>query len=1016
MATPGGREKSAIAIDGYPGVSGGTGELYIYGGFNGAWELSDLWRFSMSLKQWSMPFEGSSSPSYSGTINPGRRSAAGLAVQSGNVVWLFGGASGSGLRNDLFKWNGSSWSFVKGSTSANQKGTYGTKGNAASGNVPGARNYFSPSIPTNSARTKLYLYGGIGYDSASTQGPLGDFWSYSFSTNMWTWEAGSNTVKENAVYGTQGVGSTSNAPGSRENMAYTVDKDDKLWLFGGYYRGTSTTADKNDVWQYDIATKKWMWVAGSSGACGASNKGTKGVTSASSYAGCNKFMTFVAGASSGQVWLFGGTYNSEDFGALWRFDAPPQVFVTVTNTFTSKPTVTTTKTASTTKMYTLPTSTVSTTKFNTRTAVPSYTTKTNAVKSTSTIPPKTIDVETPLVTFTSSPRVTTTKTATTTKLYTQPKVTVSTTKSTTRTAVPLYTTKTNAVKSTSTIPPNTIDVETPLVTYTSSPRVTTTKTATTTKKYTQPTSTVSTTKFNSWTAVPVYVTSTKLVKSTSTIDGHTVDAETPHVTFTSTRTASATKTVTTTKIHEQDVVTVSTTRYATATLEEVYETETVVARRTDTLPYVTIDMETPLVTHTHTDHVYETATAWKTNMVGWSHVDVTISPTETHTEIPVTHVNTVPVQVYSTIDPEILDHETHHITHTDMEHISQTASIDETIFVTLVAVVETASLQKSVTATPVTITQGASVGVRTTLRPEVVTQTYTHTENVEYIQTKPRETATMTASLTVQLPDVVSTLAVTYYATPMMCSAMPTLAMSTHTVNLYDERACGEKELRECTMTEFMGSTPMTVVISVNLALLALIILPLSLICINSKRSAPLQSESMMNMLPHAGRNQRKAPAQNVNVMYPMLQNSDRNSARYSTAAGPRTQTYQPGSPDVSLGDHVLYAQYSNIQYAPGANEYQGRDAYGSPLNASTGSQYLAQQNGTMGSQYSMAQQMNGSGQPMMEGGLMNGYDMYGTPLISGSLFSGQSGTWGGNLSNMEQQSDSQEDRFPYNQ
>ncbi|MGA8221852.1 MAG: hypothetical protein WB780_09395, partial [Candidatus Acidiferrales bacterium] len=79
------------------------------------------------------------------------------------------------------------WAWVDGANIVNQDGAYGTKGTAAPGNIPGARH---GSISWTDAAGNLWLFGGVGYDSAGTLGDLNDLWKY--SAGEWTWIGGSN--------------------------------------------------------------------------------------------------------------------------------------------------------------------------------------------------------------------------------------------------------------------------------------------------------------------------------------------------------------------------------------------------------------------------------------------------------------------------------------------------------------------------------------------------------------------------------------------------------------------------------------------------------------------------------------------------------------------------------------------------------------------------------------------------------------------------------------------------------
>jgi N-acetylneuraminic acid mutarotase len=99
----------------------------------------------------------------------------------GGNLWLFGGegfgASGAqgGDLNDLWKFNGSQWTWVSGSDAGGQAGTYGTLGTRGAGNVPGGRIDAVSWVGTDG---NLWLFGGIGLGSTGTSGDLNDLWEY----------------------------------------------------------------------------------------------------------------------------------------------------------------------------------------------------------------------------------------------------------------------------------------------------------------------------------------------------------------------------------------------------------------------------------------------------------------------------------------------------------------------------------------------------------------------------------------------------------------------------------------------------------------------------------------------------------------------------------------------------------------------------------------------------------------------------------------------------------------------
>jgi hypothetical protein len=71
------------------------------------------------------------------------------------------------LINDLWRFDGRYWTWVSGSNTTNQIGTYGTKGIANSSNVPGASSGAASWIDSND---NLWLFGGVGIDAVGSQG------------------------------------------------------------------------------------------------------------------------------------------------------------------------------------------------------------------------------------------------------------------------------------------------------------------------------------------------------------------------------------------------------------------------------------------------------------------------------------------------------------------------------------------------------------------------------------------------------------------------------------------------------------------------------------------------------------------------------------------------------------------------------------------------------------------------------------------------------------------------------
>jgi hypothetical protein len=130
---------------------------------------------------------------------------------------------------------------------------YGTLGTPAAGNVPGSRN---SAMGWTDSGGHLWLSGGYGYDSVGNTGYLNDLWEFNPSTNEWAWMDGSNTVDCTlcywpGAYGTFGIPSAANLPGSRFLATSWTDLSGYLWLFGGHGAdATDIHGDLNDVWEY----------------------------------------------------------------------------------------------------------------------------------------------------------------------------------------------------------------------------------------------------------------------------------------------------------------------------------------------------------------------------------------------------------------------------------------------------------------------------------------------------------------------------------------------------------------------------------------------------------------------------------------------------------------------------------------------------------------------------------------------------------------------------------------------
>ena len=202
---PGGRDRSVSWID-------SAGNLWLFGGYGvegspvlELGHLNDLWRYNPVTKRWTW-MSGSDTSEQAGVYGtkgvaaaanvPGARMTA-FPGQTAQVTCGCSGATAiqsrhSGHLNDLWRYDPATnrWTWMSGSNTAAQSGIYGTKGVAAAANVPGAR---QSSISWTDSAGDLWLFGGVGYDSAAILAYLNDLWRYDPDTNQWTWMSGSKT-------------------------------------------------------------------------------------------------------------------------------------------------------------------------------------------------------------------------------------------------------------------------------------------------------------------------------------------------------------------------------------------------------------------------------------------------------------------------------------------------------------------------------------------------------------------------------------------------------------------------------------------------------------------------------------------------------------------------------------------------------------------------------------------------------------------------------------------------------
>ncbi len=298
--------------------------------------LTFLFTLNIQAQEWTW-IKGSTIVNSSGTYGtmgsaastnmPGSREGAISWTDNSGNLWIFGGngfsSSNYGALNDLWKLDVSNnyWTWMAGPNTWDQWGTFGTQGTGSTSNIPSGRRY---GVTWTDNSGNLWQFGGYGFDASGNYGNLGDLWKYNPGNGQWTWVNGSSTYAQAGIYGTLGVGSSTNSPGARRQAISWKDNSGNLWLFGGYghdiygYEGYLS-----DLWKYDVSGGTWTWMGGPNEINQYGSYGTLAVGSTTNIPG-GRYGSVSWKDGSGNLWLFGGngytTVNPGDLNDIWKYN------------------------------------------------------------------------------------------------------------------------------------------------------------------------------------------------------------------------------------------------------------------------------------------------------------------------------------------------------------------------------------------------------------------------------------------------------------------------------------------------------------------------------------------------------------------------------------------------------------------------------------------------------------------------------------------------------------------------
>ena len=356
-----------------------NGDFWLFGGagydVNGnLGELNDLWEFNPSTNLWTwmggsdVVGSNGGQPGIYGTMGtpwtgniPGGRESGMTWVDSNGNLWLYGGegfdAQGNGFQlNDVWEFNPSTneWTWVNGTSTVpascvgndggicGQVVSYGAFGVSASGNNPGGRLGAATWTDNNG---DFWLYGGTADSTGqvnSTSASLYDqydLWTYSPSTNQWTWMGGNSDsicgvgsdnywCSVGGVSGAVGVPTAAGLPSARSYAMAWTDSSGNFWLNGGLWSsgpGGSGASYANDLWAYLPSEGEWAPMNGANSGT-PPGWGTQGLPAPGNLPS-PRFSAATWTDKAGNFWLFGG----QGYGADTEYPGTYNPFVDLLN-------------------------------------------------------------------------------------------------------------------------------------------------------------------------------------------------------------------------------------------------------------------------------------------------------------------------------------------------------------------------------------------------------------------------------------------------------------------------------------------------------------------------------------------------------------------------------------------------------------------------------------------------------------------------------------------------------------
>ena len=268
--TPGARNYHCAAMS----ISG-PNTLYTFGGegygsTTTLVQLSTFWAYDIRSAVWTILTDGamvSGTKGIPASLNrpgPLAQQECAISPYDGKFYMFAGTPDGTARFNNLWRYDFSSgmWTWVSGDSTRPSGYSVGIDV-ADPTNIPSVRT--DPAFTAHYSKGILVLVGGFGlWVGGSTASYLNDVWTFDIATGNWKWISGSiNLRNQFGVFGTKGVASTANIPGSRLEGSIQFERvTGSLLLFAGYGFTGGSVDYLNDLWRLNMTSKAWAWIGG----------------------------------------------------------------------------------------------------------------------------------------------------------------------------------------------------------------------------------------------------------------------------------------------------------------------------------------------------------------------------------------------------------------------------------------------------------------------------------------------------------------------------------------------------------------------------------------------------------------------------------------------------------------------------------------------------------------------------------------------------------------------------------